>query len=344
MIFNSIINIAKTKRMEIVKNNKINKLEKLLERLDVDISLAEDEERETKYKQEVNAIIDSIKPKYLYKFKSCSKHAFDNLVNDELYLNIVSQFNDPTESMAYVDPELLLNLAAEINILDQSVNEDNNFDKYHMLQKLDLMNDALEYICYLRDRLKIACLSEVFDSTLMWSHYADCHKGFAIRYRIDDFKIIECSKCTKREICWRPDNMLYPVIYKNKRFNATLIALSKAIILRDGMLKEIGWTEEELPIPILSVLQKEIAWKYEKEWRIICKNFNNETIKIKPDALYLGEDISCENAIKLSRIAKKKGIPLYKMSIDYYSPEFNLDYEDWSDYTVKEIKDLYSGE
>ena len=138
--------------------------------------------------------------------------------------------------------------------------------------------------------------------------------------------------------------MLYPVIYKNKRFNATLIALSKAIILRDGMLKEIGWTEEELPIPILSVLQKEIAWKYEKEWRIICKNFNNETIKIKPDALYLGEDISCENAIKLSRIAKKKGIPLYKMSIDYYSPEFNLDYEDWSDYTVKEIKDLYSGE
>ena len=60
MIFNSIIDIAKTKRMEIVKNNKINKLEKILERLDVNISLAEDKERETKYKQEVNAIIDSI--------------------------------------------------------------------------------------------------------------------------------------------------------------------------------------------------------------------------------------------------------------------------------------------
>ena len=336
----SLNSFVKTKYSNLVRNRQLNRLEVLLRKLDIDVSLAEDENREKRYKQEVYTIIDSIIPKCLYKYRQCSTHAFDSLVNDELLLNTVSNFNDPTESMAYINPDELVNLASSIDNNNSIFENDSSNDLNHLTKRVDLLNDGLEYVNYLRDKLKIVCLSEVYDSTLMWSHYADCHKGFAVRYRVDDFNMSECRKCKKRDICWRPDKMLYPVIYKDKRFNATLIAFSKTIFLRTDMLEESGWTEEEIPIPILTVLQKELAWKYEKEWRIICKDINTNFIHIKPDALFMGESISCENAIKLSQIAEQKNIPLFKMSIDYFSPRFNLGCEDWSDYTIKDIKEL----
>ena len=36
--------------------------------------------------------------------------------------------------------------------------------------------------------VKIICFSEVYDSMLMWSHYADNHKGFLLAYDINDLK------------------------------------------------------------------------------------------------------------------------------------------------------------
>ena len=30
-------------------------------------------------------------------------------------------------------------------------------------------------------------MTEVVDHLLMWAHYADSHRGFAIRYDVDDF-------------------------------------------------------------------------------------------------------------------------------------------------------------
>lgn len=58
------------------------------------------------------------------------------------------------------------------------------------------LNDCMSTI---KDAVRVVCLSEVYDSMLMWSHYAQNHTGFCIEY---DFK--ESDMLCKQ---------LYPVIY-----------------------------------------------------------------------------------------------------------------------------------
>ena len=58
------------------------------------------------------------------------------------------------------------------------------------------LNDCMSTI---KDAVRVVCLSEVYDSMLMWSHYAQNHTGFCIEY---DFK--ESDMLYKH---------LYPVIY-----------------------------------------------------------------------------------------------------------------------------------
>ena len=43
-------------------------------------------------------------PKKLYKYRTITKYALDNLVNDTLHLTTASRFNDPYDSALTVDP------------------------------------------------------------------------------------------------------------------------------------------------------------------------------------------------------------------------------------------------
>ena len=47
----------------------------------------------------------SILPRYLYKYQSGKDHTIDNFINGHLYLNTPEKYNDPTDSMAYVDAD-----------------------------------------------------------------------------------------------------------------------------------------------------------------------------------------------------------------------------------------------
>lgn len=86
----------------------------------------------------------------------------------------------------------------------------------------------------------VFCLSECNDSILMWSHYADCHKGFCI------------------EFVRSPDNhlgdieMAHPVHYT-------------ADYPMPSPFSEKGMAE----LPYVVLMTKAEGWKYEREWRLI---------------------------------------------------------------------------
>ena len=84
----------------------------------------------------------------------------------------------------------------------------------------------------------ICCLSEVRDSVLMWSHYADKHRGFCLEFSIADFHV---------EL---PGNKVIPspVHYTEQYPIAQII---EEVAVRETMLT------------------KAKPWEYEKEWRII---------------------------------------------------------------------------
>jgi len=311
----------------------IKKVESLIKKLDDYKGRMLTQEEIIKYSRSLLNLLDSMIPEYLYKYRCGNERNINALKEQRLYLSKPANFNDPTESMAFVDTDKLalftLNIPNESPLFGDSNNEDslNNY----LLKRTEIMNYGLNYIQANRKRVKIGCLSEVIDSPLMWSHYANDHSGFAIRYKTSDIIVSECSTCSEKtsKFCRRPGFPLYPVIYKDQRYDATAMALARSIYKN---INETG-DDGEYPFPILTVLQKSKVWEYEKEWRIVCNNMNASYFTLKPDAIFLGELIDAELACELSHIAHDKGLPLYKMRINYFSPNFNMEYDDWSDYS-----------
>ena len=179
---------------------------------------------------------------------------------------------------------------------------------------------------YLRRNTFIACFSETVKSITMWSHYADSHKGFVLEY---DFKNLncQCDTCNKKDTCSdRVIHNLYPVIYDNRRYDATSFVecyLGLSLGLNAKMNDKMYYTK--------AALHKSTQWQYEKEWRLFL-NKDNSTglscldIKIRPVAIYYGNDISPINKKILSEMAKEKGIKEYQMYIDTQPDRYSMKY------------------
>lgn len=94
---------------------------------------------------------------------------------------------------------------------------------------------AVAYDIFFAAQVGVLCLSEIHDDILMWSHYADCHKGICLIYETG-YEFFAHAQ---------------PVRYQRERPSVNPVAQS---------------TEEMLDNAIFT---KSSAWAYEKEWRIL---------------------------------------------------------------------------
>ena len=207
------------------------------------------------------------KLKKLYKYCTFDSKGYNisNLKNNELYLSNPNIFNDP-------------------------------FDSYFNLYIDE--NDKGDFLTYFRNDLRIACLSEVPNSLLMWSHYADKHTGFCIEY---DFSHID-------EII----NNIMPVMY-----SSTLPDLS-------NIKPNIYFLQ------LFTILKAEV-WNYELEWRFILELTSNIKDKLKyiyksnkgdyflkvpkPKKIVLGAKISEENKKIITKISSKMEIEVVRATL-----------------------------
>ena len=166
----------------------------------------------------------------------------------------------------------------------------------------------------------IACFSESIDSILMWSHYANSHKGFALEY---DF----------RPTLEQPiKNVgLFPVVYSEERFD-----ISDYIAW--AFLRIIGFPAKmpDISASIKNALWKSDVWAYEKEWRMIDSTPRDITdekasaIHYKPVAIYYGRHMSGDDKKLLHEVAKEKGIKEYEMYLDYSSLKYEMLYREYN--------------
>lgn len=145
----------------------------------------------------------------LYKYMSI-KYAVDVLTKQHLYVSDGKNFNDPFEEV----------------VIDKKT------------QKEEIVKN-----------LYILCLTNSYRKKLMWSHYADSHKGICITVKV-------------------PKTQIYPVCYSSKR------------VFKDSNLDQIikaskygGKSNIQPDFSILTndqkiVLIKDHKWNYEKEYRI----------------------------------------------------------------------------
>ncbi|HWZ21683.1 MAG TPA: DUF2971 domain-containing protein, partial [Cytophagaceae bacterium] len=150
-----------------------------------------------------------------------------------------------------------------------------------------------------KERIRLCSFSERNDSLLMWSHYADSHKGITLEYDVSKNDKIGAY--------------LEPVYYTNKMFDITPF---------------FGKSKDMLPVKMAAITKAE-DWQYEKEWRLTFPIFDgnpNGFYKIgNPVAIYLGarfEENLLQHKETLLKIARKENIPIYKM--DMHNSEFRI--------------------
>ncbi|WP_458039082.1 DUF2971 domain-containing protein [Pantoea ananatis] len=192
-------------------------------------------------------------PKYFYKYRqvSCTEdlrldYSLTNLINNESIFSSRLNFNDLFDSkIKLVNPT-----PKEIKILTSSLKkaEKQNLNNMIYKGKLTTYGEKLLQDIGLSfeeeiDSYPFMCLSSRADSNLMWSHYADSHKGFCIEFKS---KFIRAKKV---------------------RYSDTIPQLKTIEFLKMLFCNE---RNEELGDYILSALCTKLKeWEYEAEYRLV---------------------------------------------------------------------------
>lgn len=143
----------------------------------------------------------------------------------------------------------------------------------------------------MKELFLIGCICINYKNKLMWSHYADSHKGFCIKY---DYSNLVVDDHTVLPL---------PVIYSDER----------PLISWKAALNNSSENVEEAVLQFTKgLLTKDSIWSYENEWRILVKTTEMHNIPMpRISCVYLGASISDENRNAILKIAKEKH---YKVS------------------------------
>lgn len=196
----------------------------------------------------------------IYKFQTFDQYSLRNLKNAQIYFNRPVDFNDPfdcaigRESVSHTKQDLL-------SLLNSYIKEGRFPGLFEYKDISEVPPQVLEMISrnigavakqfqehYLYN-IGCCCFSESNDHILMWSHYANGHRGFCLEF--------DTSYTPFRE-------NLFKVTYSSEypKWKIASIAAST----------ENGFRKDD----IRHLLHKYETWKYEKEWRI----FHNEARKL----------------------------------------------------------------
>jgi len=266
-------------------------------------------------------------PKSLYRYRSLlSGYDLENIKNQQFYLAHPDEMNDPYESAFTWDYRKLSDdvlkddriwemkrgfygTLSEAEISRIRGAKDSQQEILKIVEEknpnsvgLTLMDSLLTQLAeeqgkmmqqklekQVKDGIKFCCFSSRNDSILMWSHYANQHKGICVEYNFDQYHL---------------KNSLYPVHYSEQVTDIGSYLVRK---------------EPSMIVPVLAVVQKALDWQYEKEWRlaithgIMDKNF---IYSPRPVAIYMGARIAAEDREKVMALCSELGIPTVQMTKD----------------------------
>ena len=186
---------------------------------------------------------------------------------------------------------------------EKSINDNNHGvnDGKLSFSHPNYFNDSFDCNCTLAnnqdmsDKFRVLCLTHQYDNILMWSYYADNHKGYCFGFLFND--LIECvSDLTIKGIC----------IYGNLKYS----------IKRPKQKSKVNFFSfTDLNFYINATFTKYSEWKHEKESRfvIISQHINNDFISISTriNKIYGG----CKSK-KNSISSNGKSLNVYKLDKD----------------------------
>lgn len=267
-------------------------------------------------------------PHSFFKYRSLSERTLESLSEGYIWLAEISSLNDPFEcSIQFDNNECWREYYSSEKFKDMFEFKTGQIITKKELKRLTTSAEPFEeYIKICRNRnipfaltaeqqkqkiqdrwaaiqeetnrnLRICSFSLNKNSLLLWSHYADEHKGICIEYDFEDIDVIR--------------TFMQPIIYRDK-------------VHKMGVMEEYSVMQM-----VGSSLIKSKDWEYEQEWRLtIFKQQDNFPQKMSvplPKAIYLGTRFNLvEKNLKdkLFLFAKEHKIALYQMRKD--SQQFKL--------------------
>jgi len=121
--------------------------------------------------------------KHLYKFRPANSHTLDNLIKQQLRFSYPKEFNDPFDcAIKMTFDGTVQDWRKWLEELRISPAERLSLGQY--LASINYNGKAFDQSKYPEDinSLLVVALSEINDHILMWSHYAENHKGICLGF------------------------------------------------------------------------------------------------------------------------------------------------------------------
>jgi hypothetical protein len=288
--------------------------------------------------EKAHLVKQSHQPDRVYRFRSVSPYALENLRTDTVWLSRPLVYNDPYDcglTISYVDlarvtAKVSFDKLAKQNGIDRLLSaaelEDAKSDPdpmtavvRNLLSKHSsfpgdhekIIERIVENVSGLpqpqfeqirsriQESLRICSFSERRDSIIMWSHYAERHEGFCLEYETS------CANDPTRLF-------LFPVIYSDVLFDATRYVIAAI--------------DEAMPVnhlfPMLAALYKAEDWSYEREWRLVVParlSGDCNWAMPRPTRVFLGAKIKPDARELILSVAHDKGIECRQMRLAHNS-------------------------
>ena len=243
--------------------------------------------------------------KSLYRFRPCTEQSFLSLLRHEIYASTPDLFNDPYDGAFSYDTELTVQFLKDEGIYELFL------ERY--VPRGRTIEEVIAFVCgeaeaKWRKTCLVSCFCEDCTKEMMWAHYADSGRGFAVRY--DASKIIDALGSKHH----RSGLGLHKVRYRRARSVFTIYLcrlLSMGWPWRTVETDDLFWLRT---FPSL-FLEKNICWREEKEWRVVLENADKRTtakpiLFLKPEGIVLGEHITRLSRFILCSIANRESLPV----------------------------------
>jgi hypothetical protein len=247
-------------------------------------------------------------PERLWKYRAWNDYTRALLTRGDTYFSTVEQLNDPFEfrwrEQFPRDPEKidwLIREACAARYPNDSPSERSSHFRHHRAEIIQIIAAHPDGVrpTEIKPDWGVLCLSEICDDILMWSHYAQNHRGVCLGIR---------TECMGRKI-------LRPVNYVER---------VPVIDTLDYLRREKRETYTRLS------LTKAAHWSYEKEWRTIDRP-GVHTFPACVDRVIIGAmaDESTRQAVRNAVAAAAH--PIEVMQADLSSTYYALDVRTLSD-------------
>lgn len=212
----------------------------------------------------------------LFKFISLTEQSIEKLEQTlaEAKLTGTSPdgLNDPFESLPYLIDDLsdkAIREACEYRSRNEKFVD--LTDKWLPLGRQKVFDKTERFLKSTRKNARIISFCRRVDSQLLWSHYANSHKGLCLHFSSGGFPSETLRRGTVAYATQRP-TVLASLVAK--------LALPEKNSLPTG--RRIEWRTELYRSMFFT---KPIDWNYEEEYRLVYSNATTEAVEFGKDAL-----------------------------------------------------------